>query len=211
MRRHSFRHNLWRAEIFLLFSVQGHHYRPRTQSSYSRSPSHEHGRHGSHSVTPAPPMLSSRVYTSFPSFAPMLKGSTESESNAYMMVPITAHTASEYQQPYATQLGYGPTPTFPNPVPSPTPAANAAHGIPSPRFLPTANAPPALSTPALVQTRALHVPHILHSQPRKSPLAQGVGPQKATADGRHSHPLFRHSRCTGHRKAVCVRVPTRCF
>ncbi|KAI9438501.1 caspase domain-containing protein [Lactarius indigo] len=139
----------------------------------------------------------------------MLKGITEhSEPIApYMLVPTTAYPASEYQQPYVTQPSYGPTlppaaTAFPMP---PTPAATASHGIPSPRFPPTTRAPPAPSAPAPVQTRALRVPHISRSQPRKSLLAQEVD-AKATSYGLHSHPLFRHSRCTGKRKAVCVGI-----
>jgi hypothetical protein len=157
-------------------------------------------------------MFISRKYLPFPSFVPMLKGSTENSEPiaSYMLVPATAYTASEYQQPYVTQPSHGPTlaPAFPRPVPSPTPTANAAHGIPSPRFPSTRSAPPALSPSAPVQTRALHVPHISRSRPRKSLSAHAP---KATSDGRHSHPLFRHSRCTGKRKAVCVRASTRYF
>jgi hypothetical protein len=156
-------------------------------------------------------MLISRKAPPFPSFAPMLKGSTENSEPiaSYTLMP-TAYTASEYQQPYVTQFSYGPTlaPAFPRQVPSPTPIANAAHGIPSPRLPPVTGASRALSAPAPVQTRALHVPHISRSRPRKSLLTHAP---KATSDGRHSHPLFRHSRCTGKRKAVCVRAPTRCF
>ncbi|KAI9457643.1 caspase domain-containing protein [Lactarius psammicola] len=197
--------------------AQGHHYRPRTHShssdnhrhhhhrdrsshghSYSRSHSrgHSHSRHRSQSVTHAPPMLISQ----------------NSEPIApYMMVPTTAYTASEYQQPYVTQPSYGPTlapaaTAFPMPVPSPTPAAIGSHGIPSPRFPPTTSAPPAHSALAPVQTRALHVPHISRSRPHKSLLAQEVDASKATSYGLHSHPLFRHSRCTGRRKAVCVGI-----
>lgn len=148
----------------------------------------------------------------------MLKGRTEnSEPSApYMLVPATAYTASEYQQPYATQPNYGPTlapaaAAFPIPVPSLTPAATASHGIPSPQFPPSTSAPHALSAPAPVQTRALHVPYITRSRPRKSLLAQELDAPKATSDGRHSHPRFRHSRCTGKRKAVCVGTTTRCL
>ncbi len=162
-------------------------------------------------------MLISRKYLLFPSCAPMLKGSTEnSEPIApYMLVPTTAYTASEYQQPYVTQPSYGPTlspaaTAFPIPVPSPTLAATASHGIPSPRFPPTTSAPPAPFAPAPIQTRALHMPHSSRSRPRKSLLAQEVDAPGAKSYGLHSHPLFRHSRCTGKRKAVCVRAPPRC-
>ncbi|KAH9029381.1 metacaspase Pca1 [Lactarius hengduanensis] len=106
-----------------------------------------------------------------------------------MMVPTTAYTASEYQQPHVTQPGYGPTlvpaaTAFPMP---PTPAATASRGIPSPRFPPTTGAPPASFATAPVQN------------------PQEVD-AKATSYGLHSHPLFRHSRCTGKRKAVCVGI-----
>ncbi|KAH9061199.1 metacaspase Pca1 [Lactarius vividus] len=121
-----------------------------------------------------------------------------------MLVPTTAYTAPEYQQPYVTQPSYGPTlapaaTAFPMPQ---TPAATPSHGIPSPRFAPITGAPPVPSATAPVQNRALHVPHISRSQPRKPLLAQEVD-AKATSYGLHSHPLFRHSRCTGKRKAVC--------
>ena len=145
----------------------------------------------------------------------MLKARSEnSEPIApYMLVPTTAHTASEYQQPYKTQLGYEPTldhtPTaFPIPLSSQTATATASHGITSQQFPHTTSAPTAPSAPAPVQARALHMPYITRSRPRKSLLAQEVDAPKATSDGRHSHPLFRHSRCTGKRKAVCVRAPT---
>jgi hypothetical protein len=144
----------------------------------------------------------------------MLKARTEdSEPIApYMLVPTTTDTASEYQQPYMTQHSYGPTPdpaptAFPMPVSSPTPATTAAHGITSQQFKPTSTLP-APSASALVQTRTLRMPYITRSRPRKSLLAQELDAPKATSDGRHSHPLFRHSRCTGKRKAVCVRAPT---
>lgn len=133
-----------------------------------------------------------------------------------MLVPATAYTASEYQQPYVTQPNYGHTrapaaTAFPIPVPSPTPAATASHDILRPQFPHTSSAPHAPSAPAPVQTRALHVPYITRSRPRKSLLAQELDAPKATSDGRHSHPLFRHSRCTGKRKAVCVGATTRCL
>ncbi|KAH9173848.1 caspase domain-containing protein [Lactarius sanguifluus] len=189
--------------------VQGHHYRPRTHSHssdnhhhhrhrsrssqrHSHSRSHSHSRHRSHSVTHAPPILIS--HNSEP-IAP------------YMLVPTTAYTASEYQQPYVTQPNYGP-PLTPAATAFPMPrisAATASHGIPSPRFLPTTGAPPAPSATAPVQNRALRVPHFSRSQPHKSLLAQEVD-AKATSYGLHSHPLFRHSRCTGNRKAVCVGI-----
>lgn len=129
----------------------------------------------------------------------------------YMLVPTTAYTASEYQQPYMTQLGHestlNPTPTaFPMPLSSQTAAATASHGITSRQFPHTTSAPPAPSAPAPVQARALHMPYITHSRPRKSLLAQEVDAPKTMSDGRHSHPLFRHSRCTGKRKAICVRA-----
>jgi hypothetical protein len=180
--------------------VQGHHYRPRANShssdaqhhqqhhqsrssqghDYSRSPSHDydHSRHGSHSVTPAPPMHISQ----------------NSKPNApYMLVPTTAYTASEFQQSHMTHHNYEPTPdlaptAFPIPVPSPTPASTAPHGMTSHQFPPT--------------TSTSHAP----SAPAPSLLAQEIDAPKATSDGRHSHPLFRHSRCTGKRKAVCVGI-----
>ncbi|KAF8269416.1 caspase domain-containing protein [Lactarius quietus] len=198
--------------------AQGHHYRPLTNShssdnqhyqhhphrsrssqghSHSRSHSHEHEhrRHGNHSLTPVPPMLISQ---------------NSEPIHPYMLVPTTAYTASN-QQPHVTQLNYGPTLTpaataFPMPVPSPTPAATATHGIPSPQFPHTTGAHRPPSAPSPVQTRTLHVPYITRSRPRKSLLAQELNAPNTTSDGRHSHPLFRHSRCTGKRKAVCVGI-----
>jgi hypothetical protein len=145
----------------------------------------------------------------------MLKARTEnSKPNApYMLVPTTAYTASEFQQSHMTHHNYEPTPdlaptAFPIPVPSPTPASTAPHGMTSHQFPPTTSTSHAPSAPAPVQTRALHMPYLTRSRPRKSLLAQEIDAPKATSDGRHSHPLFRHSRCTGKRKAVCVRDPT---
>jgi hypothetical protein len=176
---------------------QHHHHQSQSSQGHGYSPSHshdyDHSRHGSHPVTPAPPM---HISQNSEPIAP------------YMLVPTTAYTASEHQQPYITQLGHGPrfdpSPTaFPMPLSSPTPATTASHGITSQQFPPTTSAPP-----APVHARTLHMPYITRSRPRKSLLAQELDAPKATSDGRHSHPQFRHSRCTGKRKAVCVRAPT---
>ncbi|KAH9055132.1 hypothetical protein EDB83DRAFT_2392059 [Lactarius deliciosus] len=191
--------------------AQGHHYRPRTHShssdnhrhhhhhhrhssrssqEHSHSRSHSHSRHRSHSVTRAPPILIS--HNSEP-IAP------------YMLVPTTAYTASEYQQPYVTHPSYGPTlapaaTAFPMP---PTPAATASHGIPSPRFPPITGAPPARSATApdtgSCASRAAYFT-LTATQVAVSSGSRCEGERPTACI---PIPLFRHSRCTGKRKAVC--------
>ncbi|KAI0260772.1 caspase domain-containing protein [Gloeopeniophorella convolvens] len=206
-------------------TAQGHHYRPRTNSHssdrhhhhhhrshsshghhHSSSPSHRHShshsrsrsRHHSRSTTPAPPMLTSH---------------NSEPVGPYVATPIP-YPAPGYQQ-YVVQPGYvlAPAPaTSPMPVPMPSPAPGMIpRSIPSPQYPASAGVPNTFAMSTHVQTRSLHVPHALRSHGRQPLLSQEVdaAPQHAPQHTRFeglTHPLFRHSRCTGRRKAVCVGI-----
>lgn len=99
-----------------------------------------------------------------------------------------------YQAPYAAHSAYGPTLT--------------AHGISSPQYQPSIDAP--FESP--VQTRALHpVPPNSSSHARQPLVSQEMDAPEQTHHDWRCHPLFRRSRCTGRRKAVCVRAFTLIF
>ncbi|KAI0247399.1 caspase domain-containing protein [Lactifluus subvellereus] len=119
-----------------------------------------------------------------------------------MMPTAATYATSEYQPQYAAQLGDGyafaPPPVASVPVPLPSPApATVPRGIPSPLAA-------SVSMPG--QTRALQVSQVPRSRGRKPLLSREVdAPDPPRRDWR-SHPLFRHSRCTGRRKALCVGI-----
>ncbi|KAI9454194.1 caspase domain-containing protein [Russula earlei] len=185
---------------------QGHHYRPRTHShssdhrhrhhphpshqsgqSRSHSYSHSHSRHGSRSVTPAPPLLIQQ----------------HSEPvGPYVSVPTFPYPATGYQPP---QSAYGPTLTpaaapVPMPVPSLTPIG-VPHGFSPSQYPSLTGVPP---EPA-VQNRAVHVSRYPRSHARKPLVSQEIDAPDPTR-GPRCHPLFRQSRCSGRRKAVCVGI-----
>ncbi|KAF8483392.1 caspase domain-containing protein [Russula ochroleuca] len=112
-----------------------------------------------------------------------------------------------YQPSYAAQPTYGPTLTTaaapvhmraPSPVPSGVP-----HGISSPQYPPSIGAP--FEPP--VQTRALRpVSRNPRSLARQPLVSQEVDAPDPTRRDLRCHPLFRHSRCTGRRKALCIGI-----
>ncbi|KAH9991956.1 caspase domain-containing protein [Russula compacta] len=165
---------------------QDNHYRHRDHHHLSHSQSHSHSRNGSPSMTPAPPLHLSR---------------NSEPAGPDMSAPTFSYPSAEYQLPYAAQPAYGPTftPTAaPEPMPGPSDAPTGApRRIPSPQYPPNTGAPFGSE-----QTRALHASHKPGSHADKPPVSQEVD---ALEPKRH-HPLFRRSRCTGKRKAVCVGI-----
>ena len=111
-----------------------------------------------------------------------------------------------YQPPYAPHPSYGPTLSpaavpVPMPVPSPGPSG-APRGISSSQYPITTGDP--FAPPA--QSRALHpVGRNPRSQGRQPLISHEMdAPEPKRRDWR-CHPQFKHSRCTGRRKALCVR------
>lgn len=136
------------------------------------------------------------------SFAP---GSHMRAENSEPVGPYASE--SSYQPSYTAQPTYGHTlhpagapmsMRAPSPVPSGLPHDNF-----SPQYPPTIGAP--FEPP--VQTRAIRpVSHNPRSRVRQPLVSREVDAPDPTRRDQRCHPLFRHSRCTGKRKALCVRV-----
>lgn len=136
------------------------------------------------------------------SFAP---GSYTSAENSEPVGPYMSMPS--YQPSYAAQPTYGPALTpagapvsmrAPSPVPSGVPHDNF-----SPQYAPNIGAP--FEPP--VQTRALRpVSNNPRARARQPLVSREVDAPDPTRRDQRCHPLFRHSRCTGKRKALCVRV-----
>ena len=128
-----------------------------------------------------------------------------SHASAENSEPIGPDASSlKYQPSYASQPTYGPTLTpagasVPMRAPSHVPTGEP-HGISSPQYPPASFEPP-------VQTRVLRtVSQNSRSYARQAPVSQQVDDSKPTHHDWRCHPLFRRSRCTGQRKALCVRA-----
>jgi hypothetical protein len=132
-----------------------------------------------------------------------------------------------FQPPYASQPPYGPTLTpadasvhMPEPPPMPT-GVQYGSRTPSPQYPSDFGGqfePPAqtraLYPPSVdgqfeppVQTRALHpVQNNPRSRARKPLVSQELDAAEPKRRDWRIHPRFRQSRCTGKRKALCVRA-----
>ncbi len=129
-------------------------------------------------------------------------------ANAENSEPVGPYVSvPTYQPQYAAQPTYGDALTpaaapVPMRAPSPMPTG-APQGFSSPHYPPATGAP--FEPP--VQTRALQpVGHNQRSHARQPLVSQEMdAPEQKRRDWR-CHPSFRHSRCTGKRKALCVRV-----
>jgi len=157
-------------------------------------------------VTPAPPLLIQRVYLSLTSCAPNSDTSSSENSEPvgpYVSVPAFSYPATGYQPPQPT---YGPTltaATISVPMPSPSTApTGVVHGFPSPQY-PSRTGTPLESS---VQARAVYASQYTRSQMRKPLVSQEMDALEPTRRDPRCHPLFRHSRCSGRRKALCVRT-----
>ncbi len=141
-------------------------------------------------MTPAPSLMISRVYPSPISRVPGSHAYTENSEpvGPYVSVPT-------YQPPYAAHPTYGPTLT-------PT-GAPVTRGISLPQYPPATGAP--FEPP--VQSRAGHpVARNPRSHGRQPLVSQEMdAPQPKRRDWR-CHPHFKHSLCSGRRKALCVSV-----
>ena len=182
-------------------SDQQHHQRP--QSSLRSSRSH-HG-NGNYGMPHAPPLHIPRAYPLRSYCAPKSNANTENSEpvGAYASDPWAG---ADHQPQYASQSAYGHSPTAADPpVPmrgaSPAPSG-APYGTTSLQYHP---APDATYEPH-ENTRALPVPQ--YSRSRRKPLVSQrmAAPDPVLHDSRAHHPDFRHSRCTGNRKALCVRL-----
>lgn len=149
----------------------------------------------------------SRVYHLPISHAPESHGSAENSEPVGPYGSVPPYQPAYAQPAYAPQPAYGSALTpaagpVPMPVPSPGPTG-VPHGVPSPQYPPATGAP--FQPP--VQTRALNpaVGRDPRSQGRQ-PLASRDAAQPKGHDWR-CHPHFKRSRCTGQRKALCVRFP----
>jgi hypothetical protein len=103
---------------------------------------------------------------------------------------------------YAPYPSYGPTLTPADGPPSPGPGG-MPHGVSSSQYPPATGAP--YEPP--VQTRALHPAAPNSRSHGRQP--QVSAEKDASQPKRHDwrcHPHFKRSRCTGGRKALCVRV-----
>ena len=161
-------------------------------------------------MTQAPPMHIPRAYPLRRSYAPESNASTEnSESVPYASDPTYPYAGADYQPQYAPQSDYGHAPPAGDPY-VPMPAASPAPGgapydTTSPQYHPGPDAP--YEPPE--QTRDRAVPQDSRSRLRKPFVSQGMdASDRRLHDSRAHHPLFRHSRCTGKRKALCVRLCT---
>jgi hypothetical protein len=199
-----------------MFREQGHHYRPR---AYSHSSDHSHSGHGSPSATPAPPLMISRVYLLPISCALESHASAENSEPVGPHVSVPPYQPPYAQQPYA-QPPYAPQPTYgptltpaaasvPMPGSSPGPTG-VPHGVPSPQYPPATGA----SFEPPVQSRALQPvgrnPRSYGRQPLVSRGMDAPEPKPKRRDWRR-HPHFKQSRCTGGRKALCVRFSALAF
>jgi hypothetical protein len=124
----------------------------------------------------------------------------------YESAPPFTHPPGEYQPPFPAQSEYDPAFSLaaadaPMPVPSPAPSGGS-RGIPGAYYSPLAGPP---SNPP-VQTRGLRVSQSSRSHTRMPLITQEADARDPTRRDWRCHPLFRHSRCTGTRKALCVCV-----
>ncbi|KAH9960608.1 caspase domain-containing protein [Russula dissimulans] len=88
-------------------------------------------------------------------------------------------------------------------MPSPSPAPTGeTHGFPSPQYPPFTGSPLESS----VQARAVHASQYTRSHMRKPLVSQEMDAPDPTRRDPRCHPLFRHSRCSGRRKALCVGI-----
>ncbi|KAI0288297.1 caspase domain-containing protein [Russula brevipes] len=181
---------------------QGHHYRPHSPShsnGHHYLQDHHHSQsHGPHDGYGSPNMPP----------APMLLTSQHSEPMApYDSTPPFTHPPGEYQPPFPAQSEYDPAfspeaaADAPMPVPSPAPSGGQ-RGIPSSYYSPLSGSP---SNPP-AQSRGLRVSQSSRSHARMPPMTQEADARDPTRRDWRCHPLFRHSRCTGARKALCVGI-----
>jgi hypothetical protein len=141
-------------------------------------------------------------------YPPTISRAPGSHASAENSEPVGPYVSvPTYQPPYPAQPAYGPTLTpadasVPMPAPSPVPTG-VPRRISSPQYPPTLGGP--FKPP--VQTRAIHpVLHNPRSHARQPLVLQELdAPQQTPRDWR-GHLHFRRSRCTGRRKALCVRV-----
>jgi hypothetical protein len=165
---------------------QGHHYRPRTHS-HSSGHHHHHHHHQSHS-SHGHSRSHSHGRSHYTDHKPDANTEHPEPIAPYMTAPAASYTASGYQPQYATQAGPGYSlAPLARSVPMPPVPAKVPRSIPAP-------------------PRAAHVSQMSGSRARKPLVSQEVdAPERPRQDWR-CHPLFRRSRCTGRRKALCVRV-----
>ncbi|KAH9994617.1 caspase domain-containing protein [Russula vinacea] len=167
---------------------QSHHYRPRVHSHSSDHHHHHHHHHRSRSHSHSG-SHSGHGSGSVSPAPPLILSQNSEPVGPYMSMP-------SYQPSYAAQPTYGPALTpagapvsmrAPSPVPSGVPHDNF-----SPQYAPNIGAP--FEPP--VQTRALRPPLV----------SREVDAPDPTRRDQRCHPLFRHSRCTGKRKALCIGI-----
>jgi hypothetical protein len=163
----------------------------------------------------------SRVYPLPISCAPESHASAENSEpvGPYVSVPPfqPQYEQSQYEQPqygqpqhgqpqYATQPTYGSTlspAAAPAPMLAPSPGSTGVpHGVSSSQYPPDTGSlfePPG-------QSRALNpVGRNPRSQGRQPPVSQQMDAPGAKRRDWRFHPHFKRSRCTGGRKALCVR------
>ncbi|KAF8259231.1 caspase domain-containing protein [Lactarius quietus] len=155
----------------------GHRSRSHSHSSSHRS-GHSHSRRSSSQVpSPAP----SPGFRPSPSPSPVVT----------IIAPSQIHTLAITSTINSTLTGLVPLRVIV--IRAPTLMSTSTGGMASPRR----------NSHTLLALTARRLPPRRY---RHSLLAQELNAPNTTSDGRHSHPLFRHSRCTGKRKAVCVGI-----